>query len=349
MTSVGRPMRARPRGAADTDRTVFVYDPMDEDLTWLEQHEISPTLGAPLHSTGEMRPKMREDDLIANARGHRALMGASGARITRRVMEALPELGYISKLGIGCELIDLAAATELGILVTNTPVHSEVEAVAEHTIALMLALLKRLDHYGAAWLRQGGWRDPLHMAIPVRGSTIGIIGFGKIGRAVAQRLAGWDARIIASDIYPTNVPAYVTLVPLDELLRESDVVTIHTPGPNPGQPPLLDDARLALMKPSAMLVNAARGSLVDTGALARRLSDGGLAGAAVDVYDPEPPAHDHPLLSLPNVVLTPHVAAWDRHVRGEMAHMAYENLWEMFEGVVPKNLVNRDVLGGELR
>ncbi len=349
MTSIGRRTRAAARGVRDTDRTVFVYDPMDETLEWLVQHGIAPTLGAPLRSTGEMRPKMREDDLIANAQGHRALMGASGARITRRVMEALPELGYISKLGIGCELIDLDAATELGILVTNTPVHSEVEAVAEHTIALMLALLKRLDHYGTAWLRNGGWRDPDHMAMPVRGSTIGIVGLGKIGRAVAHRLAGWDARVLATDIYPVDVPAHVRLVALDQLLRESDVVTLHTPGPNPGQPPLLDDAHLALMKRSAVLVNAARGSLVDTNALARRLSDGRLAGAAVDVYDPEPPAQDHPLLALSNVVLTPHVAAWDPRVRAEMALMAYENLWEMFEGIVPKHLVNRDVLGGELR
>jgi D-3-phosphoglycerate dehydrogenase / 2-oxoglutarate reductase len=339
--------RARRIRSAAAERTVYVYDPMDAPLDWLGEHGITVTRGAPVYSTGQMRPKIPEDEIIERARGHAALMGASGTRITRRVMEALPELGYISKLGIGCEIIDLRAATELGVMVTNTPVHSEVEIVAEHAIALMLGLLKQLHWYGRDRIRAGGWKDPEHMSGSVRDATVGIVGLGKTGRAVARRLAGWEARLIATDVAPVAAPDGLELVPLERLLAESDIVTLHATGASPGSPPLLDDRRLGLMRPSAILVNAARGNLVDTDALVRRLRDGLLAGAAIDVFDPEPPDRAHPLLALPNVLLTPHVAAWNRGLRSEMALMAYENVWEMFEGRVPAHLVNTDVVGRE--
>lgn len=344
--SAERPLsstRRRPRSEA-AGRTVYVYDPMDEPLDWLRDHGIVVTQGAPVHSTGQARPKIPEDELIERARGHAALMGASGTRITRRVMQALPELGYISKLGIGCEIIDLQAATELGVMVTNTPVHREVEVVAEHAIALMLGLLKQLQWYGRDRLRAGGWKDPDHMSGSVQGATIGIVGLGKIGRAVARRLGGWDARLVGADVAQVPPPAGVEVLSLERLLAESDIVTLHAPGLAAGSPPLLDDRRLGLMKRSAILVNAARGNLVDTDALVRRLRDGLLAGAAIDVFDPEPPDRAHPLLALPNVLLTPHAAAWNRPLRSEMALMAYENLWEMFDGRVPAHLVNTDVL-----
>ena len=326
------------------DRSVYVYDPMDEPLDWLRERGVSVTLGAPEFSTGQMRPKVPEDALIEAARGNTALMGASGTRITRRVMEAMPELRYISKLGIGCEVIDLKAATDHGIRVTNTPVRGEVALVAEHTIALMLGLLKKVNVYANGWVRGGGWKDPQHMSGSLRDATVGIVGFGHIGRAVAQRLQGWGARVLVSDVRLVTDISGVVQVDLETLLRTADVVTLHTPGLPAGTRPLLDTERLALLKPTAVLVNTARGNLIDTGALTDRLRRGLLAGAGLDVYDPEPPDQQHPLLGLPNVLLTPHAAAWNRPLRKEMAMLAFENLLTMFDGGVPDSLVNREVL-----
>jgi D-3-phosphoglycerate dehydrogenase / 2-oxoglutarate reductase len=324
-------------------RKVYVYDPVDEPLDWLTQRGVAVTMGAPVYSAGEMRPKMAEDDLITAAGGHQALMGASGARVTRRVLESLPEVRYISKLGIGYEVIDMDAATQLGVMVTNTPVHSEVALVAEHAIALMLGLLKRLHVYARDWLQAGRWKDPAEMSGSLQGATVGIVGFGQIGQAVATRLTPWRANLLATDVRPLQRQG-VTFVELDALLQQSDIVTLHAPGQARGAGPLIDRARLDSMRRGALLVNTARGNLIDMQALTERLRDGRLAGAALDVYDPEPPDPGSPLLGLRNVLLTPHVAAWHPQVRKEMAHMAFENLWSMLEGQVPEHLVNREVL-----
>jgi len=326
------------------DPSVYVYDPVDEPIEWLLDRGVRVTLGAPLFSTGRSRPKIPEDELVAAAQGHSALMGASGAFITRRVMEQLPELRYISKLGIGHEVIDLAAATERGIMVTNTPADAEVEPVAEHAIALMLALVKQLHWYSGAYIAAGGWRAADRMAGTLRGSTVGIVGLGHIGRAVAARLGPWGARLIGADIQADAIPAGVEHVDLPTLLSTADIVTLHVPGRPAGAGPLLDGERLEALKPGALLVNTARGNLVDQAALARLLAEGRIGGAAVDVYSPEPPPPDDPLLSAPNLIATPHMAAWNAHLRREMATMAFRNLWTMLTGGLPTHLVNPDVL-----
>jgi D-3-phosphoglycerate dehydrogenase / 2-oxoglutarate reductase len=326
------------------DRSVYVYDPVDEPVDWLTERGVTVTLGAPLRNTGRSRPKITEAELIAGARNHAALLGASGTLVTKRVIENLPDLRFIVKLGIGYEVIDIEAATERGIWVTNTPMHSEVVPVAEHAIALMLALAKRLHAYTADYVRAGGWRNPDQMAISIDQKTIGIVGLGNIGREVARRLAGWNARLIATDIRPVSPPDGVELTDLDTLLATADIVTLHVPGRSQSEGPLLDQTRLEAMKPGALLVNTARGNLVDIKALAERLRDGHLGGAAVDVYSPEPPRPDDPLLKAPNVLATPHTAAWNTNVRKEMAAMAFRDLWTMLSGGVPEHLVNPEVL-----
>jgi D-3-phosphoglycerate dehydrogenase len=330
--------------AGPADPSVFVYDPVDEPLDWLLERGVKVTLGAPLFSTGRSRPKIGEDELVEAARGHSALMGASGATITGRVMERLPALRFISKLGIGHEVIDLDAATARGIMVTNTPAHAEVEPVAEHAIALLLALIKQLHWYSASYIAAGGWRASDRMAGTLRGSTVGIIGLGQIGQAVAARLRPWGARLICTDIRAVAVPEGAELVGLDTLLREADAVTLHAPGRSAGQAPLLDEERLGLLKPGALLVNTARGNLVDQGALARLLREGRIGGAAIDVYNPEPPRPDDPILTAPNMLATPHMAAWNSDLRKEMATMAFRNLWTMLTGGRPEHLVNPAVL-----
>lgn len=330
--------------AVPADRSVFVYDPVDAPLDWLIERGVAVTLGAPAYSTGQSRPKITADELVAAARGHRALLGASGALITDQVMGRLPELRFISKLGIGYEVIDVDAATARGIMVTNTPAHAEVEPVAEHAIALMLGLAKHLHWYSAGYIAAGGWRSAEHMSLTLRGATVGIVGLGHIGLAVAARLRPWGARLLATDIRPLTAPEGVELVDLATLLQTADIVSLHVPGQPPGRGPLLDAELLGLLRPGALLVNTARGNLVDQGALARMLGDGRLGGAAVDVYSPEPPRPDDPLLTAPNVLATPHMAAWNAHLRKEMAEMAFTNLWTMFSGGVPEHLVNPDVL-----
>jgi len=331
--------------AGPADPSVYVYDPVDEPVDWLLDRGVRVTLGVPVFSTGRSRPKIPADDLVAAAQGHSALMGASGTLITRRVMEQLPDLRYISKLGIGHEVIDLAAATEHGIMVTNTPAEAEVEPVAEHAIALMLALVKQLHWYSAGYIAAGGWRSADRMAGTLAGSTVGIVGLGHIGRAVAARLVPWGARLIGTDIDAAAVPGHVEHVDLPALLRAADIVTLHLPGRAAGEGPLLDGERLQSLKPGALLVNTARGNLVDQAALARLLTEGRIAGAAVDVYSPEPPPPDDPLLSAPNVIATPHMAAWNARLRKEMAMMAFRNLWTMLSGELPRDLVNPGVLG----
>jgi D-3-phosphoglycerate dehydrogenase / 2-oxoglutarate reductase len=324
--------------------SVFVYDSTDEPFSWLVERGVKVTAGVPNYSTGQMRSKMTEDELVAAASGHIALLGASGARITERVLRGLPDLRYISKIGIGAEVIDLRAASEHGVMVTNTPVHSEVAVVAEHAIALLLGITKHVQTYARDWLRSGRWKDPANMAGTLQGATVGIVGFGQIGRAVATRLDGWGARLIATDIRDVDSPDSVELVSLETLLRSSDYVTLHAPGRQPGAQPLLGAAQLDMLKPTAILVNTARGNLIDTTELTERLRDGRLTAAALDVFDPEPPDPTDPLLGLPNVLLTPHAAAWNPVVRKEMALMAYENLWTMLQGGTPEHLINPEVL-----
>lgn len=324
-----------------------MYDPLDQSLDWLVERGVHVTLGAPLYSPGCSRPKVGAEQLIVGARGHAALLGASGALVTRDVMEGIGSLRCICKLGIGYEVIDVAAATQLGIMVTNTPVHGEVSLVAEHAVALMLSLTKQLHWYDAAYVAQGGWRDAEHMSVALEGATVGIVGFGRIGQAVARRLSGWGCRIIVSDPIASDSPPGAERLELPVLLAESDIVTLHAPGRPLGEGPLLDDQHLGFMKPTALLVNTARGNLVDQEALVARLKSGKLAGAAVDVYSPEPPPPGSPLLSAPNLIATPHVAAWNARLRKEMAMMAFEDLWTALKGGVPEHLVNPEVLSGK--
>ena len=324
--------------------SVFVYDPTDYPLGWLEDQGVKVTLGVPIASPGRHRRKWDPEELVAAAKGHEALLGASGAIISAEIMDALPELRCIAKLGVGYEVIDIQAATQRGILVATTPVHSEVGVVAEHALALILGLCKQLHFYGPAYIAGGGWKDPRRMARDVAGSTIGIVGLGTIGRAVATRAAGLGARILAYDVRRLDPAQGVEIVDLETLLRESDVVSLHVPGRRPGEGPLLGERELQVMKSGALLVNTARGNLVDKGQLVARLNDGRLGGYAADVYLPEPPPPDDPILSAPNVILTPHSAAWSLDVRRDMTQMAMENILAMLTGGAPESVVNPEAI-----
>ena len=304
------------------------YDPTDDSIKWLEDKGANVLKGYALWEMPFQR--FTEDELIAKAQGCVALMGASGTRISRRIMEALPDLRFISKYGIGFDSIDVEAATELGVLVSNTPNESQIFTVCEHAVALLLAVAKQLGTWTPAFMQNSGWRGLTHSAT-LRGATVGIIGLGRIGRGVAQRLAGWEARIIAYDPFLTEAPAGVELVSLTELLTKSDFITLHA-APSPENFHILNAVAFKQMKPSAYVINTGRGSLINYPDLRAALDNGEIAGAALDVFDKEPPSPDDDLFTRPNVICTPHVGAWTTDGTQAIGWHAARNLWGMISG-----------------
>jgi D-3-phosphoglycerate dehydrogenase len=334
-----RASAARARGA---EHSVFAHellDPSGSSIAWLEEQGVRVQRGCPTWGDSFLS----EDELIARGGGYTALMGASTHPITARVLESLPDVAYLSKYGIGVDSIDMEAANRLGVLVTNTPIPENWEAVAEYTVATMLALSKQLLFYTADRIRAGGWRTELAWSRFLRHKTVGIVGYGRIGRSVARRLAGWDCRIVVCDPYLDPATVDHDVLPLEALLRESDVISLHCVV-TPETRHMIDEAALALVKPGTILVNSARGALVDLDAVHDALVSGRLGGAAMDAYESEPPPVDHPIFTLPNVIATPHASAWVEETFEAIARTGAENLWEALSGALPRFGVNPEVL-----
>ncbi|HZU17805.1 MAG TPA: NAD(P)-dependent oxidoreductase [Candidatus Dormibacteraeota bacterium] len=255
----------------------------------------------------------------------------------RALLEAAPRLRLVVSGVIGVDNIDVAAATELGIAVANCPTPENVIGMAEATVMLVVALLHELGPRQGA-LRAGGWRPE----VPGRllwGRQVGLIGYGRIGRAVAERLQGWGVRVRFHDPYVAGS------TPLDELLASSDVVSLHVVLTERTRH-LIGARELALMKPSAVLVNTARGGVVDEAALAEAIDSGRLAGAALDVFETEPLAPDNPLLGCDpeRVILTPHCIGHNQETGPAGVAMAVEAVGRAMRGLAPANLVNPEVL-----
>jgi len=325
--------------AATPDRRVLVYermDPTDQSLDWLAQRGIRVTRGRAMWQQPYARYSNAE--IIAAAAGYPALMGASGVQFTAQVIDSLPELRFISKFGVGVDNINLAAAARRGILIANTPEDSEVVDVAEHTLGMILTLRKKLLQWTPQYLQQGGWRPGI-FAETVAGSTVGLIGLGHVGCAVVARLQGWGVKIQAHDPYVTLAPAEVQLTDLRTLLKTSDIVSLHAT-PSAENHHMVDEAAFDLMKATAILINTARASLIDTRALITALKSKRIAGAAVDVYDQEPPDADSELFRQDNLVVTPHTAAWTWNGVQNIAWHAARNLSAMLLGDGRADLVN---------
>lgn len=330
---------------------VFISEQLDisgETHSLLEAHGIEVRLGRAMWD----RPHdaMTDDELIEACQGVDVVMGASRDRFTRRLMEECPGLVLISKYGIGTERIEVDAATELGVLVSNTPVPENYNAVAEHTIALTLALLRRLKSL-ESHVHRGGWRGPDTIVDSLEGLTVGLLGLGRIAGSVARRLAGWGARLIAYDPYVEQLLAAqlgVELVSFVTLLEHADVLTLHTVVTSETRG-VIDAEALARMKPTAFLVNTSRGELVDELALAAALREGRLGGAGLDVTNPEPPALDNELLAFDNVIVSPHTAGWTARTIAAIARAGAENILAVAEGRPPVFLKNPAVLDRPLR
>ena len=259
--------------------------------------------------TVDVRPELATGDLAAAIGEYDALVVRSQTQVTPEVLASADRLKVVARAGIGLDNVDLDAATKRGILVVNAP-QSNIVSAAEHTLALLLALARNIPRADAS-LRAGSWDRSRFQGTELLGKTLGVIGLGRVGVLVAQRAAAFGMKVIAFDPYVPKERGRelgVEIVPsLEALLVAADVVTIHLPKTDETTG-LLGARELALMKPGARLVNTSRGGLVDEEALAKALEDGHLAGAALDVFEHEPPG-DSPLLRLDQVVATPHLGA----------------------------------------
>ncbi len=255
---------------------------------------------------------------------------------------ALPRLRYIGVLATGTDVVDLAAARKRGIPVTNIPAYG-THSVAQATFALLLELTQRVGEHARGvregrWSRNQDWCYWEGQLIELAGLTMGIVGLGRIGTAVAELALAFGMRVLACSVNVASAPSRVQLVDLETLFRRSDVISLHCPL-TPETRLLVNAERLAWMKPTAFLLNTSRGLLVDEPALAAALNTGRLAGAGLDVLSQEPPPPDHPLLNARNCLITPHLA-WGTHAaRARLMSVAVENVRTFLAGH-PQNVVN---------
>ena len=304
------------------------------DLSWDELKRLGPSAIYDRTPPELVLERAREAEIILTNK----------TVLTREAILALPKLKYIGVLATGYNVVDIAAAKERGIPVTNVPDYG-TPSVAQHTFALLLELAQRVGHHAqtvrdGAWARSADfcyWDFPL---IELHGLTFGIIGFGKIGRAVAKLAEAFGMHVLVhSRSKPKDLPPNYEFVNLDELLPRSDVVSLHCPL-TPENKQFINAERLTRMKQSAFLLNTSRGPLLDEPAVANALNSGTLAGAGLDVLSGEPSKADNPLLTAKNCFVTPHIGWATRAARARLMDIAVENIREFVAGR-PRNVVNK--------
>jgi len=288
-----------------------------------------------------------DEELVALCQDVDAIVASHRDCLTRRVLEAAERLQLVVYPITGVDRVDLIAATELGILVCNSPSPENVIGMAEATIALMLALVKRLKH-NENLLRQGRWGRGEDRGDLLFGKTVGIIGLGRIGRAVAHRLVPWGVELLANDPYVDHEQVQdlgVAFVDLETLLRESDFVSVHAVV-IPETRDLLGEREFRMMKPTAYLINTSRGEAIHEPALVKAIAEGRIAGAALDVFWQEPLPPESPLRRLDpeKVILTPHKIGQAEAASRANHRLAVESLLKGLKGKVPDYTVNREAI-----
>jgi len=314
--------------------TDYVWDSLDVERTTLDG--LATLVALETKTPAEFLPEATDCD---------ALLNTYAGPITAEVMKQMPRCRIIARYGIGVDTIDLEAATAAGIIVTNNPTYC-IEEVAEHTMALLLACARKVALYERL-VRAGRWEVPPGKPMfRLVGRTLGLVGFGNIARAVAVRAAAFGLRILYYDpfVQPGQFPAPGEKRELAALLRESDFVSVHPPL-SPDTRGMMNDAAFAQMKPTAFLINCARGPIVDTAALVRALDAGRIAGCALDTTDPEPLPDSHPLRGRDNVIITPHAAWYSEQAMVGLQAGAPSEVRRVLTGQWPVNVVNRAVKG----
>ena len=285
------------------------------------------------------------DEFIAEAKDCDALLNTYAGPITAEVMAQMPQCKIIARYGIGVDTIDLEAATRAGIIVTNNPTYC-IEEVAEHTMAMLLAAARKINFYDRM-VRGGRWEVPPGKPLfRLANSTLGLVGFGNIARQVAVRAAAFGMRILFADPLVTQgqVSGPGTKTELPELLAQADFVSLHPPL-MPQTRKMINDDAFARMKPTAVLINCARGPIVDTDALVRALDAKKIAGCALDTVDPEPLPNPHPLRDRENVIINPHTAWYSEQAMVGLQAGAPGEVKRVLSGEWPINVVNRAVKG----
>lgn len=290
---------------------------------------------------------LTREELIERVRGKDGILSLLTDKIDAEVMDSARRLKVISNYAVGFDNIDSKAATERGIYVTNTP-EVLTETVADLTWALILGVSRRLVEADRLLRSREwkGWAPKLMVGNDVYEKTLGIIGLGRIGTAVARRAKGFNMRLLYYDVIRNEElerELGLTYVSFDKLLIEADCITIHVPL-SPSTYHMIGERELKLMKPTAYLINTSRGKVVDEKALFDALENRIIAGAGLDVFEEEPIDPKSPLINLNNTILLPHIASASIETRSAMADLAVENLIYVLQGKVPPNLVNRDVL-----
>ncbi len=286
--------------------------------------------------------------IMEKARDVDALATLLSDRIDSEVFAAASRLRIVSQLAVGFDNIDVQEATKRGIYVTNTP-EVLTDTTADFAWALLMAVARRVveaDRYVRDGKWKVGWHPNMMSGLDIYGKTIGIVGAGRIGCAVAKRAKGFDMKILFYDVMPRpNLEKDLSAkqVELDTLLEESDFVSVHAPLTKETRH-LINESRLRSMKKTAILINNSRGPVVDEGSLFKALKEHWISGAGLDVFEQEPTPTDNPLLRLDNVVVAPHISSASIETRSKMAEMVANNLVAFFEGKKPPNLVNPDVL-----
>lgn len=313
--------------------TSWAVEPNDPNLKRLEEigAEVVNERRPAHHAAEEMRRLIPGTDAVI----------AASDIYDESVFDADPRLKIIARVGVGYDAIDLAAATRHGVVVSTTP-GANHDAVADMALGLILALARHIPREDRL-VREGTW-DRI-TGSDVHGKTLGILGLGKVGKGVARRGQGFAMRLIAHDPFWDEAFAFthgVERLTLDEVVSQADYLTLHLPA-SPDTNNIMNEKRLRMMKPTAYLVNTARGTLVDQAALNRALEEGWIAGAALDVFDHEPP-WGSPILQRQGAIFTPHVAGFSQGANEAMVRLAVDNVINVLTGKPPLDCVNPDVL-----
>lgn len=283
------------------------------------------------------------EELVNDINDFEAIVVRSRTKVTREVIEAAPKLRIIARAGVGVDNVDVEAATERGVMVVNAPESTSI-TVAEHAMGLMLSLARKISLADKS-VKEGKWDKSAFMGMELNGKTLGIVGMGRIGSQVASRCKAFGMDLMVYDPYITPEAAAeigVEVMDLYGLLRVADVITIHVPL-TPETKHLIAKEEMEIMKDNAFIINCARGGIINEEDLYQAILDGKIGGAALDVFEQEPPK-DNPLLTLDNVVFTPHIGASTREAQRDAAIIVAKDVKEVLKGGSPKNVLNMPVI-----